>query len=178
MDLPMEPRSFPASDPGPKALMTSTPTPRNMERLDWILDQGRELVGVVGQMGSEFVANKRAVSPVLRRLKQRGLIYVDNGEVAGNAAIAGAQELEVPVAVNDRTLDDGQVSRAAIQSRLVEAERLAQQQGAAVVLAHPYPVTIDLLQSWSREVGQRGLALVPITNIIRTPARTESAQLR
>jgi polysaccharide deacetylase 2 family uncharacterized protein YibQ len=178
MDLPMEPRSYPSSDPGPQALMTSRPTPDNLERLKWILGKGRELVGVVGQMGSAFVKNKRAVSPILRHLKQRGLIYVDNGDVPGNAAVTAARELAVPVAVNTRTLDDGQISRAAIRGRLVAAERLAKQNGQAVVMAHPYPVTIDLLQQWSRTVAQRGLALVPITNIVRSPDRTEAAQLR
>ena len=178
VDLPMEPRSFPADDPGPKALMTTTPTPKNLERLKWILGKGREIVGVVAQMGSAFVDNKRAFNPVARTLKQRGLIFVDNGDVADSAALGAAQEIGLPHAVNDRTLDEGQVSRAAIRGRLVEAERIAQQSGAAVVLAHPYPVTIDLLQDWSRKVGQRGLALVPITNIVRGPGRTEAAQLR
>jgi polysaccharide deacetylase 2 family uncharacterized protein YibQ len=178
MDLPMEPRSYPANDPGPRALMTTKPTPQNLENLKWILGKGRELVGVVGQMGSAFVKNKRAVSPILRHLKQRGLIYVDNGNVPGNAGITAAQELALPVAVNTRTLDDGQISRPAIRGRLVAAEREAKQSGQAVVMAHPYPVTIDLLQEWSRNLGQRGLALVPISNIVRSPDRTEAAQLR
>ncbi len=178
VDLPMEPRSFPADDPGPKALMTTTPTPQNLERLAWVLGKGREIVGVVAQMGSAFVDNKRAFGPVARRLKQRGLIFVDNGDVADNAARSAAEDLSLPFAVNDRTLDEGQVSRPAIRGRLAEAERIAKQAGSAVVLAHPYPVTIDLLQDWSRKVGQRGLALVPITNIVRTPGRTEAAQLR
>lgn len=178
IDLPMEPRAFPASDPGPKALMTSIPSPKNLDRLDWILGKGRELVGVVGQMGSAFVTNKRAVGPVLRTLKKRGLIFVDNGDVPDNAAQRTARELALPYAVNDRTLDDGQVSRAAINARLVEVERLAQQQGAVVVMAHPYPVTIDLLQAWSRKLDQRNLALVPITNVVQGADRTEAAQLR
>ncbi len=178
VDLPMEPRNFPSADPGPKALTTATPTPKNLERLKWVLGKGRELVGVVAQMGSAFVDSKRAFGPVARRLKQRGLIFVDNGDVADSAAQAAAKELGLPYAVNDRTLDEGQVSRAAIRGRLAEAERIAKQTGSAVVLAHPYPVTIDLLQTWSRKVGQRGLALVPITNIVRTPGRTEAAQLR
>ena len=178
MDLPMEPRAFPASDPGPRALMTSTPTPQNLERLQWVLGKGREIIGVVGQMGSAFVKNKRAVAPVLRTLKKNGLVYIDNGDVPENAALKAAAELKLPHTANDRTLDQGQVSRAAIRSRLVEAERLAQQQGVAVVLAHPYPVTIDLLQNWSREIDERGIALVPVTNALQIPGRTEAAQLR
>jgi hypothetical protein len=178
MDLPMEPRDFPNSDPGPQALMSTTAVPRNLERLDWVLGNGQELVGVVGQMGSEFVSNDRVVGPLMRALKRRGLVYVDNGQVADNAAVAAARQTAVPFAVNDRTIDGGQVSRAAVQGRLVEAERIAEQNGVAVVLAHPYPVTIDLLEQWSRELRVQGMALVPITNVVTAPGRTEAAQLQ
>lgn len=178
MDLPMEPETFPADDPGPQALMTSLPTPTNLKRLDWVLGRGREVVGVLGQMGSAFVKSRRAVTPILRRLKQRGRIYVDNGEVPGNEALVVAEGLELPHAVSARTVDDPQVSRPAIESRLVEAERLAQQGGVAVVLAHTYPVTIDTLAAWSREVNDRGMALVPITNALERAGGRTAAGLR
>lgn len=178
MDLPMEPESFPADDPGPQALMTSLPTPTNLKRVDWALGQAREVVGVVGQMGSAFVKSRRAMSPVLRRLKQLGRIYVDNGDVPGNEALVVAEGLELPHAVSIRTVDQPQVSRPAIEARLVEVERLAQQGGVAVVLANPYPVTIDTLAAWSRELDDRGMALVPITNALEQPGGRTAAGLR
>lgn len=175
VDMPMEPRDFPARDPGPQALMVEVPEHGNLDRLDWMLSKGREVVGVVAQMGSRFLDSPQAIEPVLRELRARGLMYVDNGVVPGAAALRIAERIDLPHAVNDRTLDDGQVSRPAIEARLVEVERIAQQEGLAVALAHPYPVTIDLLATWSEDLQKRGFALVPVTDAVqrRRPARAE-----
>lgn len=172
VDLPMEPRDFPARDPGPQALMVEVPEHGNLDRLDWMLSKGREVVGAVAQMGSRFLDSPQAVEPVLRELRARGLMFVDNGVVPHAAARRIAERIRLPYAVNDRTLDDGQVSRPAIEARLVELERIAQQDGLVVALAHPYPVTIDLLATWSEDLDERGFALVPVTDAVR--ARPEA----
>jgi len=178
IDLPMEPESFPARDPGPKALMTTLPTPVNIDRLQWAVEKGHAVVGVVAQMGSRFLATPEVVAPVMQRLKQLGLMYVDNGELQDSAALAIAERIGLPHAANDRTLDGGQVSRPAIEARLVEAERIAQQDGLVVVMAHPFPVTIDLLAEWTRDLGDRGFVLVPITAAVSGSAKREAASLR
>lgn len=177
IDLPMEPKGFPARDPGPQALMADLRGTKNLERLDWILSKGERIVGVAGMMGTRFLNRSDAVEPVFRELKARGLLYLDNGEWPGNTALTLARRSELPHLVSDRILDDGQVSRATIESRLAEVERIAEQQGLAVALAHPYPVTIDLLAEWSRELDARGFALVPITNALKQRYPTRAASL-
>ncbi len=178
IDLPMEPSDYPARDPGPRAMMTSLTRAQNLERLDWLLAQADQEVGVVGAMGSAFLAEPKAVEPVLRELKARGLMYLDNGAVRDNAALELARELDLPHAVNDRTLDGGQVSRPAIEARLVEAERVARQDGLAVVLARPFPVTIDVIEEWTRRLEQRGFVLVPATYAAIRRAGAATANLR
>lgn len=178
LDLPMEPRDYPARDPGPKALRVELPPAANLERLDWILAQAEREVGVVAEMGSAFLTAPKAVEPVIRELDRRGLMYLDNGVAADNAALRLGRQLGLPYAVNDRTLDAGQVSRRAIESRLVEAERLAREQGLAVVIAHPYPVSLDLLADWTGKLEQRGFVLVPATFAAIQRSGRNSAQLR
>lgn len=178
VDLPMEPVDYPTRDPGPQALMTDLTPARNLDRLDWLLSQVDREVGVVAALGSRFLTAQRAVEPVLQELKARGLMYVDNGIVRDGPAIPAAQRLDLPYAVADRSLDAGQVSRPAVEARLVEAERIARQQGLAVVLARSFPTTIDALESWADEVEQRGFVLVPASQAaLRTTGRT-TANLR
>jgi polysaccharide deacetylase 2 family uncharacterized protein YibQ len=178
VDLPMEPTDYPAQDPGPRAMMTDLPPAANLDRLDWLLAQVDNEVGVVAAMGSAFLAAPKAVEPVMAALKDRGLMYLDNGVLGDSPAIEIARRVGLPFAVNDRTLDDGQVSRRAIESRLVEAERIAREQGLAVVIAHPYPVSLDLLAGWTDELEQRGFVLVPATFAAIQRAGRNSAQLR
>jgi hypothetical protein len=105
-------------------------------------------------------------------------MFVDNGALADSAAREIARRLGLPFAVNDRTLDGGQVSRRAIEARLVEAERLAREQGLAVVMAHPYPVSLELLVGWTEELEARGFVLVPATYAATERAGRNAAQLR
>ncbi|MBK1669239.1 hypothetical protein CKO28_14470 [Rhodovibrio sodomensis] len=178
VDLPMEPANYPATDPGPQAIMTEISARENLQRLAWLLGQVDREVGVVAQMGAAVLANRQVVEPVLQALKARGLMFVDNGVVADSAAREIAQRLGLPFAVNDRTLDGGQVSRRAIEARLVEAERLAREQGLAVVMAHPYPVSLELLASWTDRLGARGFVLVPASYAAIERAGQNAAQLR
>jgi polysaccharide deacetylase 2 family uncharacterized protein YibQ len=178
VDLPMEPADYPATDPGPRAIMSGLDTRENLARLDWLLAQVDREVGAVAQMGAAVLTDPQAAEPVLRALKERGLMFVDNGAVADSAAREVARRLDLPFAVNDRTLDGGQVSRRAIESRLVEAERLAREQGLAVVMAHPYPVSLDLLVDWTAELETRGFVLVPATYAAIQRAGRNAAQLR
>lgn len=178
LDLPMEPADFPARDPGPRAMMLALNPAQNLERLDWILAQAEQEVGVVASMGSAFLAEPQAMEPIFQELKARGLMYLDNGVLPDGPAIAQARSLGLPYAVNDRTLDSGQVSRPAIEARLVEAERIAQQDGLAVVLAHPFPITIDVLEDWSRQLEERGFVLVPATYAAERRSQTAAADLQ
>jgi hypothetical protein len=158
--------------------MSGLDTRENLARLDWLLAQVDREVGAVAQMGAAVLTDPQAAEPVLRALKERGLMFVDNGAVADSAAREVARRLDLPFAVNDRTLDGGQVSRRAIESRLVEAERLAREQGLAVVMAHPYPVSLDLLVDWTAELETRGFVLVPATYAAIQRAGRNAAQLR
>jgi hypothetical protein len=178
VDLPMEPANYPATDPGPRAIMTEVSERENLQRLDWLLSQVDREVGAVAQMGSAVLTNPQVAEPVLRELQRRGLMFVDNG-VAGESVVREvAQRVGLPFAVNDRTLDGGQVSRRAIEARLVEAERLAREQGLAVVIAHPYPVSLELLVGWTDELETRGFVLVPATYAAIQRAGQNAAQLR
>ena len=178
VDLPMEPSDYPATDPGPQAIMTEISTRENLQRLDWLLAQIDREVGVVAQMGSAVLTDRQVAEPVLRAIKDRGLMFVDNGVVADSAARDIARRLGLPFAVNDRTLDGGQVSRRAIEARLVEAERLAREQGLAVVMAHPYPVSLELLVGWTNQLEARGFVLVPATYAAIERTGQNAAQLR
>ena len=178
VDLPMEPANYPATDPGPQALMTGISPRENRRRLDWLLAQVDREVGVVAPMSSAVLTSAKVAEPVLRDLHDRGLMVVDNDGNADGTGRRIARRVGLPFAVNDRTLDGGQVSRRAIEARLVEAERIAREQGLAVVMAHPYPVSLDLLVDWTGELEARGFVLVPATYAAIERAGRNAAQLR
>ena len=166
LDLPMEPATFPKDDPGPHALITSLPPDENMRRLNWILDRGSAYVGLAGSRGSRFAVSREQMRPILATLKSRGLVYLDNRPTERSVAANLAGEIGLPRAVNNRLLDELQASRVAIDARLAQIERIALTEGYAVAMARPFPVTLERLAEWLRDLDERGFALAPLTAVV------------
>ena len=163
LDLPMEPTSFPNEDPGPQALLTGLAPQANLDRLDWVLSRGSAYVGLAGSMGSRFTASREAVEPVLREVNARGLIFLDRRTTEDSMVSAVAEAIGLPTAINNRSVDERQASRVAIDARLAQIERIALTDGFAVAMAQPYPVTLDRLAEWTTELTSRGFAVAPIS---------------
>lgn len=165
LDLPMEPATFPNDDPGPQALLIGLTPQENLNRLDWVLSRGSAYVGVAGSMGSRFTASREAVGPVLREVKERGLLFLDRRTSEESVVPSIAEEMGLPYAVNDRSVDEQQASRVAIDARLAQVERIALADGAAVAMAQPYPVSIERIAEWAGELTARGIAMAPISAV-------------
>ncbi len=169
LDLPMEPLDFPRSDPGPLALMTGAGDRENLEKLNDILGRGSSYIGVAASLGSRFAASEPDMRILLRALKTKGLVYLDNGSTQESMAPELAADLGAAWVVNDRLLDDNQASEAVIRARLAEIEGLALARGQAVAIARPYPQAVEQLARWARDLGERGFALAPVSALIPQP---------
>ncbi|MBI3506142.1 MAG: divergent polysaccharide deacetylase family protein [Proteobacteria bacterium] len=168
--LPMEPTDFPNTDPGPQTLLTTLTSRQNMERLNWTLERAQGYVGVVNAQGSRFTASTDAMRPVIDRLFQRGLLFVDARATLASVATRVADDVGVPRAFADRLIDQ-EASRPAIDRALADLERLARQNGAAMGIAQTYPVTFERLINWLPQLDARGIALAPVSAIVnRQPA--------
>ena len=164
MMVPMEPDTYPRDDPGPHTLLTSLGPTVNMDRLEWVLSRGAGYVGVVTEMGSRFTLSEEALAPVLAALDTRGLLLLDNGAAASNRIEEVAGRFGLPRVRNDRFVDavtDGD----AIDLRLQELEELARENGFAVGLAHPYPLTFERLAAWMPTLERKGVVLAPVTAV-------------
>ncbi len=162
LQVPMEPMDYPTNDPGPHTLLTSLTINNNLKRLDWLLGRFTGYVGVVNFMGGRFTAAESHIRPILEALRDRGLMFLDARASSSSAANSAAVKIGLTIAVSDRVLD-AIASRAAIDARLLELERLASASGGAIGIGFPYPVTIERLAQWTRVMGDRGYDLVPIS---------------
>jgi hypothetical protein len=162
LDLPMEPNSYPADDPGPHTLLTSLNPSDNIARLDWLLGRFTAYVGVINHMGSRFTASPEPLRPILRALKDRGLMFVDSRSTSKSVAAGLAGQMELPRAINDRFLDH-EPTRGAIDQSFAAAEGDARARGVALVVARPFPVTLERMAAWLPMLESRGIEIVPVT---------------
>ena len=163
LDLPMEPETFPDDDPGPWALLTQLDEAQNRERLYKVIGAAEGYVGLTANMGSRFTGSEPHLTPVLKEIKAQGLMFLDNMSNEASVVPRLAEELELPHAVNDRTLDDGDVGRTTIDARLAQIERKAASDGASIAIGGPSPATLERLSAWTKTLEVKGFELVPIT---------------
>ena len=163
LDLPMEPVTYPDDDPGPQALLTQLDDQQNQERLRWVIGRAQGYVGLAATMGSRFTSSEPHLKPVLQAIKDRGLMFLDNRTSGSSVVARVARDIDLPHAVNNRTLDEGDVGLLTIDARLAEVERVALSAGASVAIGRPYPATLERLREWVKTLESKGFELVPIT---------------
>jgi polysaccharide deacetylase 2 family uncharacterized protein YibQ len=168
MGLPMEPKDFPQSDPGPRALMKSYNEKRTIEAMKWSLGRGAGYVGLMTIMGDSFTEKAWRIDPVLQEAKNRGLLFIDNSTLSGKAVTterAGAFAL--PYAASGFQLDDA-LSQKAIEDVFAKTEAAARKGGHAVLVVSPYPVVLEMLKQWLPMLRAKKLELVPISYVAAT----------
>lgn len=164
LQVPMEPFQYPDNDPGPQTLLTSLTTEQNIDRLHWLMSRFQGYVGLLNYMGARFTASEQELTPVLRDVAQRGLIYVDDGSSSRSIAgqLAGSNNL--PFAKTDIVLD-AVPTPVEIDRALARLEMKARDSGSAVGFATAQPATIARIADWAKKVESRGIFLVPITMV-------------
>jgi polysaccharide deacetylase 2 family uncharacterized protein YibQ len=159
IEVPMESKQFPAEDPGPLGLLTSVEAKENTDRLETILKESTQAIGILDVMGSKFRESNEHITPVMAKLKQSNLFYVQ-GTPGVRVGEAG-----VPTAVADLVLDE-RPFRAAVDARLDYAERLAKYQGSAVVAMGAKPVGFERVVLWIEQAQKKGIVLAPISQVL------------
>ncbi|MDA0368577.1 MAG: divergent polysaccharide deacetylase family protein [Proteobacteria bacterium] len=165
LQVPMEPFDFPTSDPGPHTLLTSAGADENLERLEFLLSRFSGYVGVYNRMGDRFTSSTESLRPVLQSLRERGLLFIDARTSGTSVAGRIADDLGLPHALNNREIDQV-ASRVAIDAKLIDLENIARQEGQAIGIGRPYPVTLERLAQWAAGLEAKGIDLAPISAMI------------
>src|SRR6266481_8450141 len=173
LHVPMEAVDHHA-DPGPHGLFTALSREENLARLRWGLGRIAGFVGINNHMGSRFTSDAHSMIPVMEELRARGLVFLDSRTSPSSAGIRLAVAYGVPHAARDVFLDDDQTP-AAIAKQLARIEEVARQHGSAIAIGHPRDTTVATLKAWLPLLGEKGLALVPVSTVVRHRMSEEGA---
>ncbi|EFO32960.1 conserved hypothetical protein [Roseibium sp. TrichSKD4] len=165
LSLPMEPFDFPDNDPGPHTLLVSLTQSELTERLTWLLTRITNYVGVMPEMGARYTSTRPTLQLLMEKLRDRGLMFVDNGTSSRSVADEIAEETTTPFSGVDVVLDA--VPREdEINAKLLQLEGIARARGVAVATGSALPVTVRQIEKWARDLEERGLLLVPVSATI------------
>lgn len=162
LQVPMEPYDYPTSDPGPHTLLTSAPPEQNLDRLHWSMSRFSGYTGVTNYMGAKFSTTAATVRPMMQELRQRGLLYVDDGSAPRSLAGEIAGEIGVPHQTAS-LLIDAELTPDKIDEALAKLETQALKTGLAIGVGSALPLTIDRLARWSKSLENKNITLVPLS---------------
>ncbi len=162
LQVPFEPVGFPANNPGPRTLIIDAGSGENIEALNWHMSRFAGYVGLVNYQGGRFLANPEALKPVLREVRKRGLLFVEDGSLPLTATQAAAKESSAEFR-KAQTVIDVDPDPKAITAALELLEKEAEANGIAIGSGSGLAVTIDTLRDWIKEAADRGITIIPVS---------------
>lgn len=159
LHMPMDPAT------GPFAWHPELPLPELESRLNAALLKVPYAAGINNHMGSRMTAEPVAMGWLVAELQRRHLFFVDSRTSAKTVAAAQAQKIGLASVSRDVFLDDERTAEA-ITRQLKIAIELARKQGSAVMIGHPYPVTLDVLERELPRLKAQGIDWIDIRRMI------------
>ncbi|PTV63348.1 MULTISPECIES: divergent polysaccharide deacetylase family protein [Pseudomonas] len=161
LHMPMDPAT------GPYAWHPGIAIEELARRLDAALVKVPYAAGINNHMGSRMTAQREPMAWLMGELQRRHLFFVDSRTSAATVAAAEAQAHDVAHVSRDVFLDDVRTPEA-IDAQLQQGIVLARKQGSAVLIGHPYPQTLAVLESQIPRLKQLGIELVTLPQMIAT----------
>jgi polysaccharide deacetylase 2 family uncharacterized protein YibQ len=169
LELPMEPFDPDADDTGPQTLLATASAQQNVARLEQLLGRATGYFGVTNYQGARFATSAQASAPVTQALRRRGLVFISSGIGQRTALSVEAQRAQLPNTAADRIIDARREADA-IDDQLLNLEALALQNQSAIGAGFAYPVTMEQVGRWARDVESRGYQLAPASAVLNARA--------
>ncbi len=168
--LPMEPSGH--ANPGPGAL-TETMSPEELRRgTEAAIAAVPGAVGVNNHMGSELTADPRAMRVILGVIGKDKLFFLDSRTSAASVGYRVARSLGI-AAAKRQVFIDPDMERSAIVKEFERLLRLAREDGAAIAIAHPHPITMEILRQEVPKAVAAGYEFVPVSYLLTRSATPE-----
>jgi uncharacterized protein len=164
LHLPMEPDEYPRVDPGPGALLTSMSSDELIRQLTRDIRSVPGIKGVNNHMGSKMTAVSSQMYQIFTILKKEGLFFIDSRTSASTLSKPSARLLQVPFAERDIFLDHVTTAEF-VRKQLGELILRAQQDGMAIGIGHPHPITYQVLKEMLPELKKK-VRLVPASQLV------------
>ncbi len=170
IELPMEGYGDSAEALGRAGLLTSRSAEENLQRLDWLMSRFAGYFAATNYMGQKFSADQAALAPVLTKLREAGVAYIDDTGAARIAAGKTGAALATVNRIVPPAPDDA--ARNAVRRELRALEKIAERDGAALGKTYAYAVTLDEIAAWIDTLEEKELSAAPASAVLQRRAAT------
>jgi polysaccharide deacetylase 2 family uncharacterized protein YibQ len=166
VDIPFEPKDYPAVDPGPYGLLSGQGEEANEQNLRWVLTRFAGYVGGLAPASEHFTNNGEAARPILQFMAGHGLMLDLGASSLPEQATSMLEHAGLPFLHADIRVEAG-MTRDEITTQLLAAERVAQTHGHALIVVDASPVTLKEVAGWAELLGQKRIILIPVSALAR-----------
>ncbi|WP_395662398.1 divergent polysaccharide deacetylase family protein [Aestuariivirga sp.] len=162
LQVPMEPVGFPATNPGPKTLMSDASPQENVAALRWHMSRFAGYSGITNYMGARLLVSEEALRPVLAEVRERGLVYLEDATVNVSVSPKVVEQVRLPMQRAQMVID-ADPTAPAIAEALERLEQEAIRNGSAIATGSGLEVTIETVAEWAKTLQEKGILLVPLS---------------
>ena len=139
------------------------------------LDSVPFAIGISGHRGSLLTRHPGHMQWLMQEIRSRdGLFFVDRDTTHKSIALQIANEAGVAAAKRDVFLDNDR-SAQSLAREFDRLKALAERQGIAVAIGHPYPETLAFLERSLPTLASDGFELIPISEVLESFVEPENA---
>ncbi|RDE18538.1 divergent polysaccharide deacetylase family protein [Motiliproteus coralliicola] len=150
---------------GPGALTADLGRQQFRQVLEGDLDVIPHVQGLNNHMGSLLTTLQPQMNWVMELARERGLFFIDSRTTASSVAWETARRFGVPNLKRDVFLDHERTTEF-VHRQFIKALAIARRHGSAVVIGHPYPVTVDYLKLALPLLDEQGIRLLTASALI------------
>jgi polysaccharide deacetylase 2 family uncharacterized protein YibQ len=170
LHLPMQPQSWPETDPGPRAVMVGMSRAEITARLDGALAGLPNVRGVNNHMGSAATSDEATMERLMAELEARGLYFVDSLTSSRSVAYDAALRAGLPAARNRIFLDYDNEDTSRIRANLDRLVTAARRTGFALGICHPHAATAEVLAAEAPRLAAEGVRFVTVSEFLALQA--------
>ena len=165
LHLPMEPKNGEQYSLEKNTVRTGMDSKRVQKILEDALKQVPHVRGINNHMGSKATEDPQVMEALMQVLKKEGLYFIDSNTSFQTLGLEMARKVGVASRRNDKFIDREKKIEA-IKNAIRLAMRKAKQEGRAVAIGHPHPLTARAIKEMISEIEKEGIRLVFASEVV------------
>jgi len=163
--MPMQPRSYPRTNPGNNALLLGQSDEKVQQLVMSYLAGVPGAVGGNNHMGSRYTEDSAAMQRVLKILKKHDLFFIDSRTIGDSVAFSEARKMGVKTATRNIFLDNTE-DVTYIRSQIRKMVRLAGDNREIIAICHPYKQTLEAFRLEQDWLQQQSVSFVSASELV------------
>lgn len=165
--IPMQPRSYPRTNPGSNALLLGQSESQTRKLVRSYLEAVPGAVGGNNHMGSRYTEEVGPMRIVLDELKKNGQFFIDSRTIGSSVGFSEARKMGLRTATRNIFLDNEE-SVPYIRKQIRKMVKMAGRNKEVIAICHPYRETIEAFKQEMGWLKQQPVDFVEASSVVHT----------